>query len=255
MKLITLNTWGGRALHPLIHFFKRHAAETDVFCLQEMFDAPQELITERHPEEFVHGDLFKKLVAELKDFDGHLAVFEDRPTRQTLAMFIRKGLPVKKVDDFLVYVPDEPKETGSTVISSRKLQYAIIEHDGKELLVANFHGLFNAGPKTDTPERIAQSGKIQEFMDKHSGPALLAGDFNLLPETVSLQMLEKNKRNLVRESGVASTRTLLYRHYMNPAEPNFADYILVSPEINVRHFEVMPDIVSDHAALFIDFSV
>ncbi len=61
-------------------------------------------------------------------------------------------------------------------------------------------------------------------------------------------------RNLVVEHGVASTRTPLYRHYDNPDEPNFADYVMPSRDLMVKRFEVLPDVVSDHAALYAEFS-
>jgi len=42
MKLISLNTWGGRAgKEKLLAFFTAHK-NTDVFCLQEIWSAPYE---------------------------------------------------------------------------------------------------------------------------------------------------------------------------------------------------------------------
>ena len=40
MKLITLNVWGGKVFEPLMDFFKKRAGDTDIFCLQEVFDNP-----------------------------------------------------------------------------------------------------------------------------------------------------------------------------------------------------------------------
>jgi len=39
MRIITLNTWGGKIYEPLIDFFIKHKEETDVFCLQEVFNS------------------------------------------------------------------------------------------------------------------------------------------------------------------------------------------------------------------------
>lgn len=40
MKLISLNTWGGRAgKEELLAFFERHR-DIDIFCLQEIWSAP-----------------------------------------------------------------------------------------------------------------------------------------------------------------------------------------------------------------------
>ena len=42
MKLISLNTWGGRAgKDKLLEFFKAHK-DADVFCLQKIWSAPYE---------------------------------------------------------------------------------------------------------------------------------------------------------------------------------------------------------------------
>lgn len=70
-----------------------------------------------------------------------------------------------------------------------------------------------------------------------------------MPETKSLKMLEDlGMRNLIRESGVTSTRS---SHYKKPLR--FADYTLVSPDIKVNDFKVLPDEVSDHLAMYLDF--
>jgi endonuclease/exonuclease/phosphatase family metal-dependent hydrolase len=55
-------------------------------------------------------------------------------------------------------------------------------------------------------------------------------------------------RNLVAEFGVASTRTSLYTR-----PEKFADYVFVSAGVEVRGFRVLPDEVSDHAPLMLEF--
>ena len=43
MRIITLNTWGGRAgKEKLLSFFQTYREETDIFCLQEIWAAPYE---------------------------------------------------------------------------------------------------------------------------------------------------------------------------------------------------------------------
>lgn len=254
IKLITLNAWGGRALYPLMNFLKQHASQTDIFCLQDVFDSIQNIQDERHPEEHVRGDVFRVIKSKLTDFEAYFARFEDDPHRMSSAMFVRKTLSVSGVGDRIIYKPDIPQERGSVIISARKLQYLSIQTGKKTCTIVNFHGLWDAGPKTDTPARIKQSEDIKEFLDSISGPKILCGDFNLLPDTKSMHILEKNMHNLVTERMVPSTRTQFYRHFHNPAEPNFADYVLVSPDVRVQHFEVLPDLVSDHSPLLLEFS-
>jgi exonuclease III len=43
MKIISLNTWGGRAGNEeLLSFFEKYKEEIDIFCLQEIWSAPHE---------------------------------------------------------------------------------------------------------------------------------------------------------------------------------------------------------------------
>ncbi len=78
---------------------------------------------------------------------------------------------------------------------------------------------------------------------------VLLGDFNLTPDTISLQMFEKELgcRDLIKEYGITSTRTHLY-----PKENKFADYAFVSRGVSLKKFEVMPDVISDHSPLLVE---
>ena len=253
MRLITLNAWCGRALYPLMTFIKKSASETDIFCFQEVLDTDQGAVDERHPDEYVCGDLFRRITATLPDFNGAFASFGDNPHRQSQAIFVRKTVPVTDIGDFLVHEPVRAHEHGSAVFSSRKLQHLTFDLGGRECVIANLHGLWNGGGKTDCPERLAQSESVRKFLDGVKGPKVLCGDFNLLPDTESMAILEKGMINLVKTHGVRSTRTPLYRLYDDPTASKFADYALVSPDIKVERFEVLPDLASDHAALRLEF--
>lgn len=254
MKLISLNTWGGRALYPLMRFLNQRSNDTDIFCLQEIFHTDQRTMDELHPEEYVYADLFRKISAALKEFKGFYAYFDDNPHRQSLAMFIRDNVRVEEAGDALMYKPKKPKEYGSHVISSRNIQYVTIHTPDGIRSIINFHGIWTGGSKKDTDERITQSHAVRSYVAKLPGPTILCGDFNILPDTESMRILEEGMRNLVRETNVPSTRTVLYRYFEDKTEPNFADYILVAPGIVVRAFRVLPDIVSDHVPLYLEFS-
>ena len=115
----------------------------------------------------------------------------------------------------------------------------------------NFHGLWNGQGKSDSADRIAQSRRLLDFLAGRREPFVVGGDFNLAPDTRSLKMLEKaGLRNLVAEFGVTSTRTSLYTR-----PERFADYVFVSASVDVRAFRVLPDEVSDHAPLMLEFAL
>jgi len=253
MRLITLNTWAGNSLGPLMKFLKREAEATDIFCFQEVFHADQKTVDAMHPGEYLCGDLFQKMDELLTDFDGYFVYADRHPEVFSLAMFVRKTVPVREVGDAVIFDAPE-KEVGNFIHSPRKIQYAMIETENGPCTVANYHGIFTGGSKKDTPERIQQSESIAAYLGKSKGRKLLCGDFNLLPDTESFGILKNGMRDLVTEHGVEKTRTPLYRHYHDASEPNFADYILVTPDVVVSGFGVLPDIVSDHSPLFVEFS-
>jgi endonuclease/exonuclease/phosphatase family metal-dependent hydrolase len=86
-------------------------------------------------------------------------------------------------------------------------------------------------------------------VDRHDGPLVICGDFNLLPGTDALAILARGLNNPLVERGISCTRTRLYRSFSDPSASLYADYILPSPQLKVLSFEVLQDVVLDHAAL------
>lgn len=238
-------------MHPLMRFFQKRADTTDVFCLQEVLSTSQTAVDEKHANEYLYGDLFNAIAKVLPKFTGHYARFSDDPDRQSLALFVKNTLTVSEVGDMIVYEPKEPILQGSHIISSRKLQHVTITTPKGPLTLLNYHGLWTGGSKKDTPERLEQSRRIQEHLTSIAGDIVLVGDFNLLPDTESMKILRHGLRDLIAEFKITSTRNRLYRNYYDTTEPNFADYILVSPNVAVENFSVLDDLVSDHAPLLL----
>ncbi len=238
MKLITLNTWGGRVREPFLQFITDKSAEIDVFCFQEIYSQAEGKETQ---EEYKNDnlDLFGELSNILKE--THTGYFSPALSDYYgLATFVRNGLNVSDHGDTTIF----NGITGNYSQHRRNLQYTKIDNT----LVCNIHGLWNGQGKTDTPDRIEQSHNIQKFLQGRSEKIVLCGDFNLLPDTESMSILEKDLVNLIKKFNITNTRSQLYTK-----SEKFADYILVSPSIEVRSFEVLPDVVSDHLALQLDF--
>ncbi len=253
MKLICLNTWGGKAgAEKLLAFLDSHQ-DADFLCLQEIWSAPYEHLNGAaagsdvidHGEIMVYG---KQEIGAL--LGGHQVFFHPHHLDDYgLMTLISKTLEVIDSGDVFVhrergYVPE-----GNLGLHARNLQFVTIDRPSRPLSVMNFHGLWNGQGKRDSEERIEQSRRILEFLEGRPEPFVLCGDFNLLPDTESLRMLESaGLRNLVAEFGVPSTRTRLYTR-----PEQFADYVFVSDAITVRDFRVLPDEVSDHAPLLLEF--
>lgn len=255
MKLLSLNTWGGIVGEPLLQFLKEQAAEVDVFCFQEVYSSDSEFVD----SDGERANLFETMQNLFSDFDSFYAPAEEgMGVKQSwpvaaaygLASFVRKGLPLTIQGEIFVYGVHNSWDPENGVTCPRNLQYLQFELVEKQLTIANLHGLWNGGGKGDSEARLEQSRITREFLDQQSGEKILCGDLNLLPDTQSLAILEQGMNNLITENGITSTRSHLYTK-----ENKFADYTLVSPGVQVKHFEVLPDVVSDHLAMLLDFEV
>lgn len=229
-------------LEPLLEFFERNK-DVDVFCLQEIY-SNAEGKTQRHPELDMKLDLYEQLEQLL--VDTHVGYF--RPAHKDFygqAIFVKKELSVEEEGDILIFENADTNHGRGR--HNRNLQYVRVMRNGMPTLIANVHGLWNGMGKTDTEERLEQGRRIRDFVSNRSEQKIIIGDFNLNPDTESLSIVEEGLRNLVKEHGITSTRTSFYEK-----EGKMADYALVSLEVDVLDFKVLPDEVSDHAALYLE---
>ncbi len=241
MKLISLNTWAGAVLEPLLKFLENHK-DIDVFCLQEIYhDAEGK--TEKHALRNDELNLYRRIEEVLGEtHNGYFRPCKDDFYGQ--AMFVKKDVRVEEEGDLFIFQNPNPEGRG---LHSRNMQYIRVSVAGKPTLIGNVHGLWNGQGKGDSPDRLEQSRRIQKFVSNRNEQKIILGDFNLSPDTESLSIVEKGMRNLIKEFGITSTRTSFY-----DKENKFADYAFVSPEVEVLDFKVLPDEVSDHAALYLE---
>lgn len=244
MKLITLNIWGGKVFDPLMDFFKKHARNTDIFCLQEVFNNPPNIKSKVQHD--AKQDIYKDLEKILVKFDGYMAPSQEG--EESLCIFIRKDFGVHKIADRYVYRWKNAIEANDPSTYEINVQYVKFSKNKKDYMVCNLHGHWTSNFKGDNPARLEQSRNIKKLLDEFKGAKVLCGDFNVAPDTKSMEILETSMRNLIKEYKVTTTRSHLYMK-----EAKFADYIMISPEIQVKKFEVIQDVVSDHLSLLIEF--
>lgn len=254
MKLISLNTWGGRAgKDTLLAFFAAHT-DVDVFCLQEIWSAPYEHLQGKAAGgvDIDHSDIMVYGLQEISGLlDGYTPYFKPHHLdNYGLLMLVKKELDVLAEGDVFVhkergYVPE-----GDVGAHARNIQFVTVATKDGNRTIVNFHGLWNGKGKGDSDDRLVQSDRIATFLGTLKDPYVLCGDFNLLPDTQSLKRLEDvGLRNLIKEYNVTSTRT---KFYTKPEK--FADYMLASDGISVTNFTVLPDEVSDHSPLYLTFT-
>lgn len=250
MKLISLNTWGGMAgKESLLAFFKKHR-DADVICLQEVFDGGEHMASKLVGDKPLERIVYTLLQGVDDILPDHQTYF--RPhfgDWYGLAIFIKKDFVVTDEGELYVYKEKGWHHETDHGNIARTIQWITFDTPLGARTVINFHGLWNGRGKSDTADRLEQSDRIIAFLKTLDHPYVLIGDFNLLPDTESLKKFETfGLRNLIREYDITSTRT---SHYTK--EHRYADYAFVSDGIVVHDFRILPDEVSDHSPLLVEF--
>lgn len=240
MQLITLNIWGGYLKEKLLNFFAKHQ-DIDIFCLQEVYRSASQKISTC--DMVLSLDIFHDIAVCLPEHQGYFC--EVVPT-YGLAMFVKKSIKVIKTENVLIHPNNTYLGRGPT--HQRLMQCLTYEDRDNQVTICNVHGLWNGKGKSDSSERIQQSKAIKDYANSLDNATILCGDFNLEPNTQSLDILKDNMTDLIADYSITSTRTA---YYGKPIK--YADYVLTTPDINTAKFKVLDDLVSDHAALWMQY--
>ncbi|KND52007.1 MAG: hypothetical protein ABA06_01960 [Parcubacteria bacterium C7867-001] len=264
LKIISLNTWGGRIHKPLIDFVSK--GEADIYCFQEVYSKreprtePQTVQDEQGLD--VHFDLFSDLEAALPNHHGYFCpavqgYLHDRaeaplPVFYGIATFVRKSIPVINSVTHFVYREFRPDVFGEPPLPRNAHAIRVYDYEAKsELVLIHLHGLYQKNDKIDTPQRNIQAsnllGLAEGMTERMEEKIVICGDFNLLPNSSTHELLAQqlDMTELVTSRGFTDTRTSLYQKPIR-----YADYTFVTPQVNVIEFDVLvePE-VSDHRAL------
>lgn len=133
---------------------------------------------------------------------------------------------------------------------ARSILVAIISlPNGKKIKIIDVHGIWNLTRMGDN-RTVAQSEFIIAELLKDKMPTIVAGDFNLVPESQSIKMLKQYLTNLSVEYKLETTRP-----ESDDKKHMVVDYIFVTNDIKVKDFMTIDTDVSDHLPLVLDFDV
>ena len=265
MRVISLNAWGGKLHEPLIRYLRD--AHPDVLCLQEVTRSvgvtsdwleyrdgshilPQRAnLFDEIKAILPHHDVFFAPTARGTLFDGDRQVWSEFG----LATFVRNSYPI--IGHAMDFVHgdfsgdgygEHPRPRNAHCL--RIFDYA----NSRPVTIAQLHGLRDLAGKGDTPARHAQAQSLVSLIRRIWRPGerlVVCGDLNLLPDSATFGALaELGLTDLVTSRGHTDTRT---SHYTK--EGRYADYMLVTPDVDVAMFDPVADPeVSDHRALLLE---
>lgn len=133
----------------------------------------------------------------------------------------------------------------------RSIQNAILDINGKELQLINVHGIWNKD-KTGDERTILQSEFILSKI-RYDIPCIVLGDFNLLPNTKSIKLINDKMNNLIDKYNIKTTRPT-FDDGLDKGDL-VCDYIFVNNKVKVNDFKVLDSTISDHLPLLIDFEI
>jgi endonuclease/exonuclease/phosphatase family metal-dependent hydrolase len=245
-KLIQLNTLCGANANAMARFLKDQNA--DILHFQEAASSPHgrsdffDFLQLAEQATGISNIFFSPQLdmnfAGMKVYYGS-AIFSKHEFKSTYREFTNQDY----IEDFKP--ADDPQ------CNNKLFQHAVVTlPSGRNINLINYHGYNAKGTEkqgNDLTEKHCQ--RIAEYITGLQGPKILTGDFNLAPESKSLVPVNILLKNLCVENKIETTRNQLANSM------TVVDYIWVSDDITVNRFEVLPDLVSDHLALLLEFEI
>lgn len=230
MKIVDLNTWDGKLKEEITEFIKNQLDDTDIFCFQEVYEDMRSIAQSLLPD-------FQEVYQYQFGFE-HETGIED----YAQAIYVRNNIQILKSEVLF----KDSYESG--------LGLAVdLETNGEKIHLLNYHGVSRPKDKLDNEARLSQSQKIIDYFSSLEGRKLLIGDFNFLPTTQSYNLfIEAGYNELIMSNKIPTTRNRLFFD-RRPEKHLFSDYIFVTPDIEVKKFEVPNIEISDHLPVILQF--
>ncbi len=254
IKFLTLNIWrNNKQVDNAVKFLQKE--NPDIINLQEVYNGTGnkidkrfrtlEILKEKLDHEFhnfapAFRDISEK---ERVDADSGNAVFSRFPIKAAQTIFFDSSYGV-------LYDPEEKPEEFPNL--PRLLQRVVVEFSNFALNIYNVHGPWNLRGEKDTEKRLKMSEIItKEVANKNK--VILAGDFNVRPQTKTIKNIEVYLKNVFK-NGLETTFNMKYK-----TDPGYAtavvDMVFVSPDIQVVEYYCPQVDISDHLPLIAVFDI
>jgi len=244
LKFVSLNTWlGGTLFEAAFDFLKKE--NPDIIFLQEGYNGENPNLEKKYR---TFDILKKELNYNYAYFSPtFLEKIEEEMIGRGNAIFSRLPIITEKTIFYDVpysdnYISPADKDFSHT---PRNMQHAVLKTENNELNVFNTQGIW--GFDGEDTERRLQMGKTIVNAIKDKKNVILAGDFNIDPDTKTIAGIEKCLKNVFKNE---LTTTFNMKRKEKPGYANaVADMIFVSENIKIiEHYCPNVD-VSDHFPL------
>jgi endonuclease/exonuclease/phosphatase family metal-dependent hydrolase len=246
MKIVTLNLWnGGRLFNQAKQFLIDQNA--DIYFLQEVYDGHVPDLENRLRTRDILQSAFPDYFSAFAP-----AYLDTRPKEGNIeeGLLLLSRYELTNTQNLFIDVPYGPYDQETTTdfrFFPSNIQKATITVHNQIITLLNIHGPVNNNGTEDTDRRLKMKDTICTHITDYS---ILAGDFNVSPQTQTIRALEEKLTNVF--AGELSTSFNIKRKDLIK-RPGYAtavvDMIFVTPTIPILKKE-HPDVdVSDHLPL------
>lgn len=252
IKIVSLNLWNGGKLFGAARDFLL-AQQADIYFLQEAYNGrgieaeerfrTVELLEQAFPD---HQSFFAPAYLDVREKEGKIDDGNLLLSRWSL-------LDQKNV--FIDHGYAEFSQDNTTDFSTfpAGFQQAEVEWEGQRVRLFNVHGPVNLNGTEDSERRL----KLRDMLLAASGPpAIIAGDFNVRPQTQTIKGLEAQFVNVFKDE---LSTTFNVRRKDLVAFPGYADSVVdmvfASPELQVVKHECPQVDISDHLPLVVELEL
>ncbi len=241
MKIVQLNIWMGKIEGQLQRFFE--TTDADVICMQEVVNSEDEAKTHVSRLWFDTTNILNA-AGDKFPYSAYFANWASDIANGSFQMgnFIISRIPIVSRESVFVH----RQYTEHTVLASMPANNSAVNIVKLEngITVVNHHGFWRRDPMGDE-DSIRVFSKVADVVGPlaEAGPLVMCGDLNIVHESPAFRALDF-LHDLTYENQVETTLSGMKYNGKVPC-----DHILVNDKMDVKSFEVLPDIVSDHLAL------
>lgn len=244
--VVTLNIWnGGRLLDQAVEFLQEQAAE--LMFLQEVYHGQDPLFEARFRTVSLLQAAFPKYHAQFAPLYLDTRA-QEGPIEEGQLILSRWPLSENQGIFFDIPFGEYNQDTHPDFSHfPAMVQVATAQIDGQPIKLLNVHGPVNYDGTADTDRRLRMRDVLLAEIDTDQ-PVILAGDFNVRPETQTIRSLAQVLTPVFAEGGLTSSFNM-----QRKTNPGFAtaavDNIMVSEHFKIVSRECPNVDISDHLPL------
>ena len=207
-------------------------------------------------------DCFEELKKLLKNtHKGELTImqrYESNPAAYLAnATFYKKEFTLTDINQLTLHKNPRPfpkVPSGFESVGRNLLHLELTIHD-KNISFLNAHLAWAKTPKEE-PHQTKQGKILLNYLKSVPAPFVFTGDFNLDPNQPLIKKLNKFAKNLTTKNNVMTTLNPNTHRAKMLFPPGVAvDYIFVTPDLTVKHFEIIHEDLSDHLGLVVTIEI